>query len=270
MTAATTPYAGWKDLRRYLAPVTGPAADPSGAPFTLLLLHHAGGSATAFVPLLRHLPAEWRLLSLDLPGRVMAPDGRRPRSTTEAVAWLAPVTRAVLDGPYGVFGHSMGALLAYELARELSRDGVPPVWTGLSGAPAPGHRPDRERRDLWPPERLTGLLRRLGGTPEEVLAVPGLVALMVEVLRADLAIVDTYAEHPGPPLTGPLSLFSGDDDPVARPALVAPWAARTTARTARHSWPGGHFFLFEHAAAVAREIARDVLAARAPLPERPS
>ncbi|MFF0483462.1 thioesterase II family protein [Streptomyces sp. NPDC004435] len=271
MTAATQPYAGWKDLRRYLAPVTGPdSAGPSGAPFTLLLLHHAGGSAAAFAPLLRHLPAEWRLLSLDLPGRMMAPDERGLRSTGEAVAWLAPLTRGVLDGPYGVFGHSMGALVAYELARELSRGGPPPAWVGLSGAPAPGHRPDRDRRDLWPTERLTGLMRQLGGTPEEVLAIPELVGLMVEVLRGDLAIVDTYTEHPGPPLGAPLSLFTGHDDPVAHPALAAPWATRTTAGTAQHSWPGGHFYLFEHAAAVGRGIARDVSAVRDPLLERPS
>ncbi|MFJ4910009.1 thioesterase II family protein [Streptomyces sp. NPDC093249] len=277
MTAPVRPYAGWKDLRRLLAPVTAPVVRPVGggddgtagppdgattAPFTLLFVHHAGGSAAAFAPLPRHLPTDWRLLAVDLPGRLMAMGEGGCRSTTEAVAWLAPLTRQLLDGPYGVFGHSMGALVAYELARELSRDGRPPVWVGLSGAPAPGHRPDRAQRHLWSRERLTRFMRELGGTPEEVLAVPDLVGPMVEALRGDLAVVDTYEERPGPPLEMPLSLFTGADDPVAHPALAAPWADRTTAPAEQHSWPGGHFYLYEHAAAVCRTVVRDITAAR--------
>ncbi|MFJ5781340.1 thioesterase II family protein [Streptomyces hydrogenans] len=279
MTDPTRPYAGWKDLRRLLAPVTGPDR-PGGAgaggeaagraPLTLLLVHHAGGSAAAFAPLVRHLPADWRLLAVDLPGRLMAVGESGCRSTTEVVDWLAPLTRRVLDGPYGVFGHSMGALVAYELARELSRDGLPPFWTGLSGAPAPGHRPDREQRHLWSRERLTRFMRELGGTPEEVLAIPDVVTAMVEALRGDLAVVDTYEEHPGPPLGAPLSLFSGEDDPVAHPALAAPWAGRTTAGTTRHSWPGGHFYLYEHTAAVCRTLTRDLTTAHDSLLELPS
>ncbi|WP_370415607.1 thioesterase II family protein [Streptomyces fradiae] len=278
MTAPVRPYAGWKDLRRYLAPVEGPAGEPGGAgtgegePFTLLLTHHAGGSAAAFAPLLRHLPAGWRLLAVDLPGRLMALGEGGCRTTAEAVEWLAPLTRRVLDAPragsYGVFGHSMGALIAYELARELSRDGDPPVWVGLSGAPAPGHRPERAQRHLWTRERLTAFLRELGGTPEEVLAVPDLVGPMVEALRGDLSIVDTYEEHPGPPLGVPLSLFTGADDPVAHPGLAAPWAGHTTGPTARHSWPGGHFYLFEHAAEVSARIAHDVADALKPGADR--
>ncbi|MEU7026400.1 alpha/beta fold hydrolase [Streptomyces sp. NPDC046275] len=274
MTAPVRPYAGWKDLRRHLAPVAEPPAGPAaGEPFTLLLTHHAGGSAAAFAPLLRHLPADWRLLAVDLPGRLMAMGEGGCRTTTEAVEWLAPLTRRVLDGPrgpYGVFGHSMGALIAYELSRTLSRDGRPPVWVGLSGAPAPGHRPERAQRHLWTRERLTAFLRELGGTPEEVLQVPDLVGPMVEALRGDLSIVDTYEEHPGPPLGVPLSLFTGEDDPVAHPGIAAPWAGHTTGPTARHSWPGGHFYLFEHAAEVCARIVRDVAAARRTRPVSPS
>ncbi|GAA3390662.1 hypothetical protein GCM10017752_20210 [Streptomyces roseoviridis] len=270
MTAPARPYAGWKDLRRFLAPVSAPEPAPApGAddPFTLLLVHHAGGSAAAFAPLLRHLPADWRVLAVDLPGRMMAGGEDGCRSTGEAVDWLAPLTRRAVRGPYGVFGHSMGALIAYELSRELSRRGRPPVWVGLSGAPAPGHRPDRAQRHLWSRDRLTRFMRELGGTPEEVLALPELVEPMVEALRGDLAVVDTYAEHPGPPLSVPLSLFTGRDDPVAGPELAAPWAGHTRAATKAHAWPGGHFYLFEHAAEVCQALARDVTDARRNLPE---
>lgn len=264
MTAPVRPYAGWKDLRGLLAPAFGPAA----APFTLLLVHHAGGSAAAFAPLVRHLPADWRVLAVDLPGRLMAMGEGGCRSAAEAVDWLAPLTRRVVDGPYGVFGHSMGALIAYELARELSRQGTAPAWVGLSGAPAPGHRPDSAQRHLWSRERLTEFMRDLGGTPEEVLALPDVVGPMVRALRSDLAVVDTYEEFPGPPLPAPLSLFTGEDDPVAGAERVAPWAGHTTAPTREHSWPGGHFYLFEHAAAVCDRIVGDVTAARLTDPDR--
>ncbi|MEV7829020.1 alpha/beta fold hydrolase [Streptomyces subrutilus] len=256
--------AGPKDLRARLAPVLPPDGTRPRRPragFTLVLLHHAGGSAASFAPFAHRFPADWDVLAVDLPGRMMATGERGCRSTGEAVDWLAPRLLPLLDGPYAVFGHSMGALVAYELSRRLSGQGAPPVWVGLSGAPAPGHRPGHDRRDLWPRERLVGFMRELGGTPEEVLAFPDVVDLMVRVLRGDLAVVDTYREHPGPPLACPVTVFTGADDPVATPAMTAPWSGRTTGATTACAWPGGHFYLFDHPDGVAARITRDVAGA---------
>ncbi|MFE2595716.1 thioesterase II family protein [Streptomyces sp. NPDC059396] len=255
--------AGVKDLRHSLAPVPargGTRTESSFAPLTLVFLHHAGGSAASFAPFTRQLPAHWNLWSVDLPGRLMATGERACRTSVQAAAYVARELRSLLSGPYAVFGHSMGALIAFEAARELSASGLRPEWVGLSGAPAPGHRPDRAQRHLWPRERLTAFMQGLGGTPEQVFELPDLLDLMVEVLRGDLSIVDTYQVHPGPPLDAPLTVFTGENDPVAGPRIAAPWSGHSTARTTARSWPGGHFYLFEHVDEVCTAI-RDEVAA---------
>ncbi|MEV5885037.1 alpha/beta fold hydrolase [Streptomyces sp. NPDC052020] len=252
---------GVKDLRRWPASVSAPSAGQPGAepaPFTLVFLHHAGGSAAAFVPFVRCFPAEWNVFSVDLPGRMMTRGQRACRTSTQVLDFLLPRVRPLLNGPFALFGHSMGALIAFESARELSREGMPPAWVGLSGSAAPESRLDRARRHLWPRERLTAFMRELGGTPESVFEMPDVLDVMVRVLRDDLAVVDTYRRHPGPPLRVPVSVFTGQDDPVAPPGAAAPWSEQTTARTTAHSWPGGHFYLFDHVEAVGRAIRREI------------
>jgi surfactin synthase thioesterase subunit len=236
-------------------------AEPSGC--TLLVLHHAGGSAASYAPLGRVLPADWRLLGLDLPGRVMTDEAPVVRRASDAVSFLLPHVRTSVTGPYAVFGHSMGALVAFELVRALDREGRGPVWLGLSGSPAPRHAPEwGQRRDLWPRDRLVRFMRELGGTPATALDQPSLVDRMVVTLRADLAIVDTYEFRDGPPLRTPLSLLRGRDDPMATEAVMRPWAHHTSAPVAAHAWPGGHFYLFDQLEAVGRQLRDDVVAAR--------
>jgi surfactin synthase thioesterase subunit len=154
----------------------------------------------------------------------------------------------------------MGGLVAYELARELERSGIPPVWLGVSGIPAPRLMSHcfTERRDLWPQERLVTFMRGLGGTPEEMLESPDVVDYMVEVLRGDLAIVDTYTYADGPPLGMPLSVYAGEQDPLATHDMLEGWRAQSTARVAFHSWPGGHFYLYDRPERVARRMAMDI------------
>ncbi|MGW5231255.1 thioesterase II family protein [Streptomyces nodosus] len=230
-------------------------------PFTLVFVHHAGGSAAAFVPFVRWLPLEWNLLSVDLPGRLMTTGERACRTSSEAVDFLLSRLRPQLNGPFAMFGHSMGALIAFEAARELSQKGMPPVWVGLSGAAAPESRRDRVQRHLWPREQLTAFMHELGGTPESVFEMPDVLDLMVRVLRQDLTIVDTYRRHAGPQLHIPIAVFTGRNDPMAPPEAAAFWSEHTTARTTMHSWPGGHFYLFDHAQAVGSAIRQEIDAA---------
>lgn len=252
---------GVKDLRRWPESASVPPMGQSGAdpaPFTLVFLHHAGGSAAAFAPFVRCFPDEWNLLSVDLPGRMMTRGQRACRTSGQALGFLLPRLRPLLNGPFAVFGHSMGALIAFEAARELSREGMPPIWVGLSGAAAPESRPDRAQRYVWPQERLTAFMRKLGGTPESVFERPEVLDVMMRVLRDDLAIVDTYRRHPGPPLHVPVSVFTGQNDPVAPPEAAAAWSEQTTAQTTTRSWPGGHFYLFDHVEAVGSAVRRDI------------
>ncbi|MEU0807570.1 alpha/beta fold hydrolase [Streptomyces sp. NPDC005970] len=231
---------------------------------TCFLVHHAGGSSAGFADFAQFFPPSWRLCAVELPGRGLSAGDPPCRSAAAAVQALAP---AFLDEfldeeirPYAVFGHSMGGLVAYELARELERSGTPPVWLGVSGIPAPRLVSDcfNERRDLWSPERLVAFMRRLGGTPEELLESPDVVEYMVEVLRGDLAIVDTYAYVDCPPLGFPLSVYAGEQDPLATHDMLEGWRAQTTAQVEFHSWPGGHFYLYDRTESVARRMAMDI------------
>ena len=242
------------------------SADP---PMTVLFAHHAGGSALSYLPLARWLPAGWRPLGIELPGRVTSDGESSFRCSTDAVAWLLPFVLNEIRGPYALFGHSMGALVGFELVRELTRHGQPPVWLGLSGSPAPGRAGQRYgiRRDLWPQDRLLEFMRELGGTPEAALRTPEITHRMMRTLRDDLAIVDTHQYTAGVAVTVPLSVWVGLDDPVTAEEDLRLWRRHTTAEVRTRGWPGGHFYLFDQAPAVARQIHLDILLATSAAPE---
>lgn len=249
----------FRDLRkRPGAPAAGGPAAPSEE-FTCFFLHHAGGSSAGFLATARHFPPQWRLRAVDFPGRGAAAQEPPCRSTAEAVERLAPAFRREVDGPFAVFGHSMGALVGYELTRELERIGLAPLWLGVSAMPAPALVSTRfpDRRDLWSREQLVAFMRELGGTPDEMLEDADMVDYMVQILRNDLTVVDTYAYEDGPPLGVPLSVFSGAQDPLATPEMVDGWRAYSAAPVRFHSLPGGHFYLFEQAELLAAQVAED-------------
>ncbi|MEU3619751.1 alpha/beta fold hydrolase [Streptomyces sp. NPDC006872] len=236
---------------------------------TCFLIHHSGGSAASFSPLIPHLPVKWRSLAVDLPGRGGSAEPPADRSIAELVDRLAPAVLAQGTGRIAVFGHSLGALVAYELVRELERSEVGPVWLGVSGSPAPQLVAQRrlERRDLWSRERLLAFLRELGGTPEEMLAMPDVVDYMVEVLRSDLYAVDTYEHVDGPPLRTPISVYSGTADPLAGVELLGGWRERSRSAVNIRSWPGGHFYLFEQSKIFTENLVADVCSAMPGAPQ---
>ncbi|MBT0772353.1 thioesterase [Kineosporia sp. J2-2] len=246
-----------------MSPTAGPSPlrelrpDPGNPAMTLVFAHHAGGSALSYLPLARLLPEDWRVLGVELPGRITADDEVAFTGCGDAVRWLLPHLREVSSGPYALFGHSMGALVGFELVRALAAAGRPPVWLGVSASPAPGMRPGA-RRDLWPEHRLVDLMNRLGGTPGPLLSVPGLRERMVRVLRDDLALVDTYRYRPGPALDVPLSVWRAGGDSAATAVQMRPWHTHSTAPPRSRVWEGGHFYLFDQAAAVAAALAEEI------------
>lgn len=230
---------------------------------TCFLIHHSGGSAASFSPLIPHLPETWRSLAVDLPGRGGSVAPTVGRSIVELADWLAPAVLARGTGRIAVFGHSLGALVAYELVRALERRDVTPVWLGVSGSPAPQLVAQRRlgRRDLWSREQLLAFLRGLGGTPEEMLDMPDVVDYVVEVLRGDLYAVDTYEHADGPPLRTPISVYSGTADPLASVELLRGWRERSRSAVNMRTWPGGHFYLFEHSESFTESLVADVYSA---------
>lgn len=157
---------------------------------------------------------------------------------------FAPVVSAQHDIPFAFFGHSMGALVAFELARNLSLRGAnSPVHLVLSGCQAPQYRTPSQQLHKLADQELTNSLANYNGTPAEVLGNPDLMEFMLPAIRADFSIAENYQYKSNRKLDLPISVFAGLDDNNKRTNQVTGWADETTASCEAHWFPGGHFFI---------------------------
>ena len=209
----------------------------------LFCFPNAGTGASIFRTWSRGLPADVEVCPVQLPGR-----GTRLIETpftqlTPLVQALAQALVPLLDKPFAFFGHSLGALVGFELARQLRRQsGVQPVRLFISADRAPQipHQ-DRPIHEL-PEGELLVELRRLNGIPGKVLEDVELMQIMLPVLRADLAVYETYVYSTEPPLNCPISTFGGlQDHRVSRGDLEA-WRDQTSVSFSLRMFPGDHFF----------------------------
>ncbi len=241
-----------------------PLDDPA---LRVIGLHHAGGSAAVYYPLSRELPPDWDLVLLDLPGRGKRHAEPLRNSMPELVELVADEVRPWTDAPYAIFGHSLGAVIAIEVARALEHGAsVPPTWVGVSGRAAPSFQGQlRGRLDELDDEALLSELISLGGTPERVQDAPAFLERFLRIARADLRAVDSYAPHPDRrPISSPVTVFGGEADPRAPEHMLGAWSRETTGQLRRRLFPGGHFyFLGEAFTQFARQLVEEAaLAAR--------
>jgi medium-chain acyl-[acyl-carrier-protein] hydrolase len=238
-----------------------------GAAVRLLCLPFAGGAASAYRPWGDLFGPEVEVTAVQLPGREMRLREPAFDRVGPLVTAAADVLERVGDArPYAVFGHSMGALIAFELVRELRRRGRPlPVALVASGRNAP-HMPPRDPlMHPLPHDEFVARLRRFQGTPEAVLEHQELMDMLVPLLRADFAVNEAYTLRPEAPLDLPLLAMGGRDDEEATPAGVGEWAGYTTGPFDLRIYPGGHFFLNQLAGDVTR-AARDLIRASMGMP----
>ncbi|GAB3741109.1 thioesterase II family protein [Nocardiopsis nanhaiensis] len=225
--------------------------------FRLFVLHHAGGSHLGYRGWVRHFPADWEICLLDAPGRTRTSAAAPIREAGALADYMHEVIRPELDRPFGLFGHSMGALVAYELTRRLTD--TPPAWLGASAwSPRPGHeRP--EPRHLASAERLREAIVRMGGTPRSALEDPDVWSYVEPLMRADLELVDTWTTDPdAPALRVPLSVFGGYDDPGMTPERLASWSDHVEGGYEHHAFPGGHFYFTGRTGELVEQITKDV------------
>ncbi len=239
-------------LRLKQKSASGPAGNPwfpkadaaSAAQARLFCFPHAGGGAAVFRGWEEGLPPEILVCPARLPGR----ESRRQETPIDRmdqlIDALARAIEPLLDRPFAFFGHSMGAAVAFELARCLRRDDKPlPVCLFVSGARAPqfrlGHVPPPE-----PSEReFLEQLRRLEGVPKEILDHEELLKLILPALKADAALYRNYAYLPEPPLPCPIHAYGGEQDPNVHREHLEAWREQTTAGFRLRMFPGGHFFM---------------------------
>ncbi|MER6268141.1 alpha/beta fold hydrolase [Streptomyces sp900105755] len=230
----------------------GASAGTAVPDLQLVCFPHAGGSAGFYRPLAAELAGHAEVLGVQYPGR----QDRYSEPVVTDVHQLADQVAEVLgqgEGgrPRALLGHSLGAVVAYEVAARLG--GTAPVALIVSGRPAPS-RIRRTTAYLLAEDALAEQVMSLGGTESELLEHPELRSLLLPLIRGDYQASETYRFRGGPPLHCPVVAVTGDDDPLTPVADALVWAEHTTGPFQLHVLSGGHFFLNEHWAAVARTV----------------
>lgn len=227
------------------------------APARLFLFPHGGGAAAAYGHWSTLLPADVELLLVQLPGR----HDRRTEQPFTRVEPLVEALREALEAewdgrPFAFFGHSMGAMLAYRLTVALQRDGIAgPALLGVSSwAPAGYLDGARELSDL-PDAELAAKIADLGALPPEISASPDMLQMVLPTLRADLGVYGDYVDD-GAVVSCAVVAYGGKSDPLLVPGAMELWATRSSAFLGFSEFPGNHFYLEEHAVAVAGDLAR--------------
>ncbi|MBP2687190.1 MAG: gramicidin dehydrogenase [Deltaproteobacteria bacterium] len=236
--------------------------NPSAA-LRLFCFPYAGVGASIFSPWVHRLHSKIEMVGVQLPGREgrirEEPFDRLSRIVPEAARFI----RNDLDRPYAIFGHSLGALIGFEVARCLRREGAPdPVHLFLSARRAPP-RPDPlpEIHGLPDAEFLEEIQRRWDGIPSAVLREAELLQLLLPALRADVAVLETYTHLQGEPLDCPISVFGGENDRnIGREDLLG-WRGHTRGDFRLRLLPGGHFFIRTQQQALLEAMSDDILQA---------
>jgi surfactin synthase thioesterase subunit len=206
----------------------------------LMCAPHTGGGAVVYRDWARRMPADIEVVALRLPGREAR--FRQPPYTSldDLLPDLLAAVEPALAQPHAWFGHSMGALIAFEACRRSAAD---PVALLVSGRPAPDLPVRLTPVHGAPPAAVVQRLRDLGGTPSDVFADPDVVATLLPTLRADFTVAETYRYQPGPPLRVPVAVLGGAADPLTNDTELAAWARHTTADTTVRIFAGDHFYL---------------------------
>jgi surfactin synthase thioesterase subunit len=216
-----------------------------GAQLRLFCFPYAGGGASIFRTWWEDLPPQVEIYPIQ-------PPGRENRLAEPPFVELPALVQALVDAirphltmPFAFFGHSLGALVSFEVARTLwHNEALQPVQMFVSGCVGPCvAKREPPFIHTLPDAEFVDVLRQLNGTPEKVLQHPELMQLMLPVLRADFAMRETYAYRDGKPLDSPISAFGGTRDKLIPRAGLERWQQETKGPFTLRMIPGDHFFL---------------------------
>ena len=232
---------------------------------TVYIFPHAGGSASFYVPFAKAFSAEVKRIAIQYPG---TQSGLGP-TAIPTIASLADNAYRVLTsahgphGPIAFFGHSMGALVAFEVARRCESAGRPIAALFVSASAAPSRMRDEYFRDLSDDE-LIKFLADLSGTDPKILDNKEFVDMLVPSLRGYYSAIAGYTCVPEATVSCPIYAFMGTDDLLAPYENVSAWSEHTTSEFAVRVFPGDHFYLFKHLVDVVGDLETRFRKAQAP------
>ncbi len=221
----------------------------------------AGGGASVYRQWSRQLPVAAAVCPVQLPGREERWTEEPITDLTHLIDTLTEVLWPWLDVPFAFFGHSMGALMAFELAREIRRrNGPKPIHLFVSGARAP-HAVDHDPpiHHLPDAEFVAELAARHNGIPHDVMENDELMELVLPLLRADFSMCEQYRHVDDEPLDCPISVYAGDGDAKVNYESLAGWSDHTRGGASIRVFPGDHFFVTRESSRVLEALSNELL-----------
>jgi surfactin synthase thioesterase subunit len=234
------------------------AANPSRR-VRLFCFPYAGGSAASFAGWQAKVDGTIDVCALQLPGRASRFGDAPYRSMPELVRGIAKIVLGQDDLPFAFFGHSLGALIAFEVASYCHVHGLPtPKRLFVSGCDAPQARRRLRELHLCSDAELIAALEDFSGTPPEVLRDRDLMAVLLPTLRADFFLAETYQYQARPPLNIPISVLAGRLDKYAASDVAKEWRRETTHACDVRWFAGGHFFINQERAAILEYLSSEL------------
>ena len=214
------------------------------AHFRLFCFPHAGGNASTSRSWHASLPSAVEVYGVQLPGRANRIGELALTRLADLVEGIGLAIRPLIDRPMVFFGHSMGALLSFELARWVRRHyGVQPIHLFVSGRRAPQLSELDKQTYLASDADFIAKLSGLNGTPSDLFRDSELFDLVLPTVRADFKAVETYRYLEEPPLDCPITVYGGTEDPESQHGRMEAWDTQTTVGCSTHIVRGGHFFV---------------------------
>ncbi len=220
---------------------------------SLICLHHAGGDAHIFKPWLDFLPSWIRVVTINLPGRGVLFAENPYTDLNQLIPDLASRIQPWMNDNYAIFGHSLGALLGFEIARRSNEYNYSqPKHLFLAGREGP-RLPRDEMNHLLPDEEFVQVLRDKEGTPQEILDNNELMQLLLPTIRADFQVAETYQYQPKKALHCPITVFAGLEEEPSDEDFAA-WKDETSKTATLKRLPGGHFFVYTEYKSIIKNI----------------
>lgn len=246
-SSATTPWIAFRKPR-------------PGARLRLFCFPFAGGGASTYRTWQASLPESVEVCPVQLPGRESRLSEERYRRIDPLSDAIVEAIEPFLDRPFAFFGHSLGALVAYEVSHRLRHSGKTPVHLFVSARRAPQLPPDDDDPPMYnlPSAEFRERLEELEGTPKEVLEHPELMELVEPLLRADFELHDTYGPKIHEPMSCPVTAMGGMEDADVERQHLEPWKEISRGRFKLRMFAGGHFFIQEEPPTVIAAVAQEL------------